>query len=301
MSKNALTMVGIPKGSRKKRWWPFVLLCVLTLARWTSAERWNIGSTGLSEAIGCGSACVLVLTLATRRRVIRPQSRLLLEAAISGAWMLVGPFLATFVRGVWTDEASLTMALALVPVVVAVARPAFRSTEGANLAGRLWPGIAAIAALLLLLPEPSLSNTRRDIVLVAIPLATGLGAAWFRAREGDRIWRASMALGGAALLFTIAAVSQGAGHWQGIWFPALLDGLLALLSVLAVLRLGATRWSGQFVLLPLAAVVEGLLMMHAKVDLRYAVGIGLLLLATIFLLLPPKAEEPGALGLQEAE
>lgn len=296
-----MTKVGTSRDSRKKRWWPFVLLCVLTLLRWTFGERLSLGSTGLSEVVGCGSACILALTLATRWRVPRPKATLLLEAALSGALMLVGPLLWIFVRSVSMDEASLTMTLALAPVVVAVARPAFRPTEGANLAGRLWPGIAAIAGLLLLLPEPSLSNARRDVLLAAIPLATGLGAAWFRAREGDRLWRASMALAGAALAFLVAAVMQGSGHWHGLGLPAVLDGALALLSVLTVLRLGATRWSGQFVLLPLAVIVEGLLILHIKMDVRYAVGIALLLLATVFLLLPPKADDTGNLGLQEAE
>ena len=70
------------------------------------------------------------------------------------------------------------MALALTPVVIAVSEAATRHSRE-TLAGRLWPGLAAIAGLLLLLIQPSLSNPAVDLVLVLTPLLTGCGAVLF--------------------------------------------------------------------------------------------------------------------------
>ncbi len=187
------------------------------------------------------------------------------------------------------------MALALTPVVVAVARPAFHHGGGGELAGRLWPGIAAIAGLLLLLPEPSLDNPQRDALLVAAPLASGVGSVWLRTRAGSATWRAVFALAGAAMAFTLAASLQH-GSWSRMtWLAAMLDALLAGLSILALLRVGGTRWSSQFIVVPLVVILESLLVLRPRLEPRLSAGIGLLVLATIFLLLPPRLDDAGDL------
>jgi hypothetical protein len=215
--------------------------------------------------------------------------------------MICGPFASLLLHAHSVEATGLTIALMLVPVVVAVARPAFRHTEGGELAGRLWPGIVGVTGMLLMLPQPSLSNARNDVVLAVSVLATGIGAAWFRTRSGTPVWRLLAALLGAALLFTVGIHGISETAVKGMALGALLDGGLILLSVGALLRIGATRWSAQYVIVPLIIFLESLVLARLwRVDARVLVGLGLMVFATVFLLLPPRPDEPGELLPKEA-
>ena len=258
----------------------------------------DAGSTPRSETLGCLSACLVAITFASLKRVRLGPVRTFLAPALAGAMLLCGPALAIGTRTL--DVSTLTMALALIPVVVAVARPAFRHTEGAEVAGRLWPGIAAVAGLLLLLPEPSLDGVRNDLILAAAPILTGISAVWFRGSPAPKPWRAAAGLAAATLFFlaaTLSTHSLRAPIPREFALACALDGLLALLSVLALLRTGATRWSAQFVIAPLLVVLEGLAILRPRIDGRMLAGIAVLLFASVFLLLPPRADDPPDLHL----
>ena len=279
------------KRTRVQRWWPFALLCVLSAGRWMALDLApSMASTLPSLFVAASCAALGVAGWShLRGHVERASARCLAECFCAGAMLLAGPFLALIARMRIFEVTSLTIALALAPVVVAVARPAFRQTEGAELAGRMWPGIAAVAGFLLILPEPSLAGWREDGVLALAPLLTGVGAAWLRTRGGGEAPKTVAALAGSATVFLGAALIQGA-PWHGALAAGGLDALLLMLSVAALFRLGATRWSAQFVLVPLVVMVEGLAGMGFRPDTRSMVGLLLVALSSAFLLLPPRHE-----------
>jgi len=196
---------------------------------------------------------------------------------LAGAMMLCGPSVGLLAGGM--DSGSLTIALALVPVVVAVAAAALGDgSEG--MAGRMWPGLAAVAGLLLVLTQPNVSNVRNDLLLLAAPVLTGVGAALFCTKQGRSV---ASALVGAAVVFVLGWVClRGAVSVVAV----ACDGLLALLGVLAVSRLGATRWSAQFSLVPLLIVLEGLVLVRPGLQVRWALGLGLVAMGSVYLLLP---------------
>jgi drug/metabolite transporter (DMT)-like permease len=202
---------------------------------------------------------------------------------LAGAMMLCGPALGWL--GMGLEAGSLTIALALTPVVVAVAAAAL-GDGGEGVAGRMWPGLAAVAGLLLVLTQPSVSDARNDVLLLLAPALTGVGAALFWARGGRSV---ASALVGAAAAFVVAwaAFRGAAGTWGPVSLAAVAcDGLLALLGVLAVARLGATRWSAQFTLVPLLIVLQGLVLVRPGFSMRWAVGLVLVALGSAYLLLP---------------
>ena len=131
-------------------WWPFALLCLLRGSRWMLSESLPGSATTLASAsLGCGSAAALYLLILRPSSVMREQRSDILRSAIGGALLITGPLTALlYPRAI--AATSLTMALALTPVVIAVGEAATRHSSE-TLAGRLWPGLAAIAGLLLLL------------------------------------------------------------------------------------------------------------------------------------------------------
>lgn len=249
-------------------------------------------TTLASASLGCGSAAALYLLLFRPTRSTRAQRSQLLRSALGGALLLTGPLVAlVYPRAI--PAANLTMALALTPVVIAVYESAARHT-GESLAGRLWPGLAAIAGLLLLLAQPSLANPVQDLFLALAPLLTGCGAVIFCSARAS-IWRLPAALLGASALLGLGAAINLATHGEA-WpdmagLAAGFDAVEALLALVALGRLSATRWSAQFAIVPLIVLLEGVLMVPASVPARMIVGMLLLAVAAVALLIPP-SEEP---------
>ena len=184
------------------------------------------------------------------------------------------------------------MALALTPVVIAVGEAATRYTNQ-TLAGRLWPGLATIAGLLLLLAQPSLSNPSQDVILALTPLLTGCGAVLFCSVRAS-VWRLPAALLGACASLGLGAAINLATHVGG-WpdmagLAAGFDALEALLALIALSRLSATRWSAQFAIIPLIVLLEGVVFMPSSIPARMIVGLLLLAFAAVALLIPPSEE-----------
>ena len=210
---------------------------------------------------------------------------------LAGAMLVGGPVTFLLAQAPFIEAGGLTMALALTPVVVAVASAALSRGQTEDVAGRLWPGLAAVAGLLLVLVTPGLGNVRTDVVFALTPLLTGIGAALFCAQDAGESGdgrRMYWALVGAAMLFAAGVVVQ----WVFAERPSLSviavawDGVLALLSVLALSRLGATRWAAQFVLLPLLVLMQGIVLLRPPITVRLGCGLALLAVASVYLLLP---------------
>lgn len=274
-------------------WWPFALLCVLGGSRWILSESLpGSVTTFASASLGCGSAAALYLLVMRPWNTGRPLRSGLMRAAVGGALMISGPPLVLLRPGP-IPAGSHTMALALTPAVIAVVESATRNNSE-TLAGRLWPGLAAVAGLLLLLAQPSLSDGGEDILLVLTPLFTGGGAVLFCSSR-DGAWRLPAALLGACAALGLGAAVNLAMHTGGLYDMAGLaagfDALEALLSIVAISRLSTARWSAQFALVPLLVLLEGLVFMPAGIAGRMVVGLLLLAIAGIALLVPP-AEEP---------
>lgn len=279
-------------------WWPFALLCLLHSSRWMLSDALPGAATTFgSAALGCGSVAALYLLIVRPSRVPRDAARQLMRAVLAGALVLAGPLIVLLRPGLVTAE-SLTMALALTPVVLAVAETAVRHTQ-TSLAGRLWPGLAAIAGLLLLLTQPSLSNPAADLLLALAPLLSGCGAVLFCSTRASTWSVPAALLGGCAALALGAGVNHlmHAGGWPGMpGLAAGLDGAEALLSLLTLSRLSATRWSAQFALAPLLTLLEGIAIMRSWVPARMTIGLLLLAAASVALLAPPPEEVSLDLG-----
>jgi drug/metabolite transporter (DMT)-like permease len=283
------------------RWWPFVLLLILAASRWLVADVHPEAAPSLaSAALGCGWAAVFAFTFLGRRSAVAPKSHGL-RGLLSGALFLGGPAVGLLIDAHELSAAALTIALALTPVVVAVGAAAFGGETSQGAAGRIWPGLAAVTGLLLILVQPNLGSISSDLALVLAPTLTGLGAALFSSvnrADGDGLPLTANPLIGGAALFGVAALISVvfAGHRPTLSLLAIAyEGILALLSVLALSRLGATRWSSQFTWLPLLILLEGIVMVRPPVTARWVTGLLLLGLASVYLLLPPDDErEPKA-------
>ena len=281
--------------------WPLALLCGGAASRWMFSEARPESATSLgSLAVAAALAGTIAAGTAIRRRIPLPDGRAALRPAAAGVLLLGGPQAALLpgVRGI--EPAGLLMALALTPVCAAVAWAALGedATHGgtAGVTGRLWPGIAALAGLLLILPAPSLRGIDRDCVLIAVPVLTGLGAAWFCAGDpSDRAWTAACALLGGAVLFVtecgVEAMTAGRGAVNLSPFALALDTPLLLLSMLALVRSGVTRWSAQFTAVPLVVLLEGVFLMHEDLTGRSLAGLLLLAVASVALLLPAEPDD----------
>jgi hypothetical protein len=207
--------------------------------------------------------------------------------------VIAGPLLGMWGPGT-VSAGSLVMALALSPVVLAVAEAARGEASDGTLPGRLWPGLAAIAGLLLVLAEPSLSSPVGDMVLVLEPVMVGCGAALFCSGQATGVRVPLGLLGAAGLLAVPALLRVGVGAQGGVRLAgvaAAMDALQAGLSLMALDRLSGARWSAQFALVPLIVLVEGMVLLRTGVPARVLCGIALLGVASVALLAPP-AEEP---------
>jgi len=266
-----------------RQWWPFVLLCLAASSEWLITDNWpQAGSTVASETIACGLAAGISFGLALRNQSRRPSEASFFSAALGGALVLMGPALGILLQVPSISPASLVLALTLTPVATAVA-------EGLSTAS-LWPGLAALVGLLLVLPEPSFSNPLNDVVLLLAPLLTGVGCVLFRRSVAPTSgpWSSAAAFASAGVVFGIAAATQAIRQHA---LPALapasiaIDFVLALLTILALQRLTASQYAARYMLVPLAILLQGLLLLHSVITVRSAACSVLLAGAAVSLLL----------------
>ena len=281
------------------RWWPFALLCLAASSEWLITDTWpQAGSTVATETVACALAAGLSLGLALKNRSRRPSETSFFSAALGGVLVLVGPVLGILLQVPSLSPASLVLALALTPVVTAVAEEAFGSAEYGLSTASLWPGLAALVGLLLVLPEPSFSSPLNDVVLLMAPLLTGIGCVLFRrsVAPASVTWSSAAAFASAGFVFGIAAAAQSL--WQHA-IPALapaavaIDFVLALLTILALQRLTASQYTARYVLVPLAILLQGLLLLHSITTAR-SVAWGVLLAGAAVSLLLSRSEKNSA-------
>jgi hypothetical protein len=272
------------------------VLLAVAASRWLVADiHPEAAPSPASAALGCGWAAVVALTLLDKD--LGPAKKWSgLRSLLAGAMLLGGPATGLLIGAHELSAAALTMALALTPVAVAVGVAAFWEGTSQGIAGRIWPGLAAVTGLLLILVQPSLLNMLNDVALLLAPTLTGLGAALFAAKgdgRDDRKPSNANALLGAAALFTFATLLRwvAAGHRPVLSLLAIAyEGVLALLSVMALSRLGPMRWSSQFTWLPLLILLEGIVMMRPPVTARWLTGLLVLAIASVYLLMPQEDE-----------
>ena len=281
---------------RWSAWWPFALLCLLAATRWAlNATLPTSGTTLLSASTGCAAAALVAFIF---QRAIRGSDGHPINprTLLGGALLLAGPFFSLLLTGHGISPNSLTLALALVPIVAAIAEIALGNTPPGSFAARTWPALAAITGLLLLIPQPNLSNPVTDAALLLAPLATGIGAAIFAHSNARRNPSAlGSTLSAAALLFAAAWLIQFLLHHTTAHLSplaALLDAVTALLTLFALSRIGLPRWSAQFALVPLMVILQGFVLLRPPIDAYNSAGLALLTLGCVFLLLPQPSEKP---------
>ncbi len=286
------------------RCWPLGLLCCLEGSRWLLEESLPATRpTLLSAAVGCAMAAVIVSVWRMLRRRRGQSSQLVLQRsgqvqrAVAAALVVTSPALCGTISDRHLNADVATIALALTPVVVAVAVIAARTND--ELAGLLWPGLAGTAGLLLLLPEPSLSSWRMDVALVAMPLLSGVMSVFLTSgdsalREGGthadgrhNCW-IERGLLLAAVLFGLALLPKLQIHEEMAfsWAASAVDGTISLLTLWTLQRVGPVRWSAQFLLTPLVTIAEGVALLRPALTARSWVGLFLLLLGGGYLLVP---------------
>lgn len=296
-------------------WLPWIALataCGLGATRWMlpefSAEQ--PGQSAFWDAAGVLLALLLAWASRTSRAPgpVRPRAGLRASgggAMLYGATVVPGLF-ARWITGSTGESSSapsstnLTLALALAPVVVAVAEAATEAEPGLELPGRLWPGLAALGGLLLVLPQPSVEGLSAWGALAAVPLLAGLGAVLIVPGNGAQPWgvvsgRLAYSLTGALAVALAQGVlhrgfSSGSGlgstgDWRSGFLHAGWSAACLHASWYALLRLGAMRWSASFTLVPLLLLLEGLVFARATPSWRAAAGLLLLALAAARLLM----------------
>ena len=280
-----------------------VLLCLVVGSRWLiEGAVPAAASTSVTQAAGCWLAAGCFWLLVTLRKGKLTDTLLRPSVIGSAGFILVltGPAIvvATYPRHISSNNA--VLAMALTPVAIAVA--AAVSDEGGNtdLIASLWPGLAGLAGLLLLLPSPSTREPTLWLALGSMPVLSGVGAAMTRLRKGPARVDASPRRGGLLLAYlasgvVFAALAALKGREGTSWSITAcgLDALTAFLTVLALSQLGAARWSAQFLLIPLLGLGEGLVFLHPVLDARSWVGLGILSVSAIRLLLIDE-DESGA-------
>jgi len=210
-----------------------------------------------------------------------------------GAMLFGGPAIGLLLPGRDLDSSALTIALALTPIIIAIAASALGTDSPEGIAGRIWPSLATLAGLLLVLVQPSLGDFRTDLVLLLAPLLTGLGAVLFCTDHSPIIPRTATALLGATALFAVALATSSflAGARPTFSLLAIAcDGIVALLGIATLSRLGATRWSSQFTWIPLLIILEGIVLVRPRLTTHWFTGLILLIVAGVYLLLPPGDE-----------
>lgn len=201
-----------------------------------------------------------------------------------------GPAIGLLLPGRDLDSTALTISLAFAPIIIAIASSALGTESSEGIAGRIWPSLAAVAGLLLVLVQPSLGDLRTDLLLLLAPVLTGLGAVLFSMDHPRSILRTLSSLLGATALFALALAT---GHFLDSAHPTVsvlaiaCDGIVALLGIATLSRLGSTRWSAQFTWVPLLIILEGIVLVRPRLTAHWFTGIILLIVAGVYLLLPP--------------
>jgi drug/metabolite transporter (DMT)-like permease len=286
-----------------QRWWPFAVLLIAGASRWAvSAARPDAESTLVSQTIGCAWSTLLAFAfLLPKRSSAQPAQpktsrAVILRWLLSGALLCGGPAITLFLPTRDLDSSALTIALALTPIVIAIVSSALGGESSEGIAGRIWPGLASVAGLLLVLVQPALGDLRTDLALALAPVLTGIGAVLFCVGPPHATSRIPTTLLGASSVFAIAlATSTLASHNR----PSLsllaiaVDGILTLLGILTLSQLGATRWSSQFTWVPLLIILEGIILVRPQLTAHWFIGLILLLVAGIYLLLP-QDDEPAS-------
>ena len=230
--------------------WPLASLCLLASSRWLlQSARPEMQSTNLTEAAGClMAACFAAFATVVHGRNTPWSERFIAFRGgfLGGVAILAGPALAAMISDRYVNANDATLALCLTSVVIAVASSALGSAGSADLTARLWPGLAGIAGLLLLLPPPSLGNWRFDLALASMPLVVGIGATFVSpegevaaSRAADRwstpAWQISALVVTAAILGGLGAhAHQQRAEPAFSSAAAVLDALLALLTLVAL-------------------------------------------------------------------
>ena len=282
-----------------RRWWPFVLLVIVGASRWAiSAARPDAESTLTSQTIGCAWATLIALAFLPPERKttgLQPKSSHAanLRWLIAGAMLFGGPSVSLLLPSRTLDSSALTIALALTTVIIAIAAPAFGTESSAGIPGRMWPALASVGGLLLVLTQPSLGDLRTDVALILAPTLTGIGAVLFCGGSPLSRSRVPIALLGGATLFAVALgcswlVTHAYSPFSVLAVSS--DGSLALVGVLTLDQLGATRWSSQFTWVPLLIILEGIVLVRAHLTVPWSVGLILLFVAGVYLLLPQVEE-----------
>ena len=282
-----------------KRWWPFLLLLLVGASRWAvSAARPDAASTLTSQTLGCAWATLLAFALLLPKQRLatprpKPSRAATLRWFFAGAMLFGGPAIGLLVPGRDLDSSALTIALALTPIIIAIASGALGNESSEGIAGRIWPSLAAVSGLLLVLVQPSL-DLRTDLLLLLAPVLTGLGAVLFCTDHSRSVSRITSALLGACALFALALATSRFLTGTRLTFSLLAiacDGIVALLGIATLSRLGATRWSSQFTWVPLLIILEGIVLVRPRLTAHWFTGLALLILAGVYLLLPP-VDEP---------
>lgn len=296
------------RAAAKRLWtagWPLLCLCLLSGSCWLlESAHPKAHSTALTEAVGCWMAGGWVFLVQKTQR--RSASRLrrsslgqagwrgVLPVCLGEAFVVAGSAIAVSMTRQSVSANNVTLAMVLTPCVIAVTVPAMGGGPEENISLRLWPGLAGVAGLLLLLPQPILSDWRLVIALMAMPVFAGVGASVAVQRlEVERsVGRMSAVRDGMVLslplagsLYGVLALRHlGEGNGPFFWFLAALDGLLATLTLVALRRLGPMRWAAQFCLTPLITIIEGVFFLRPPLNGRLWLALALLAVSGVYLL-----------------
>ncbi len=294
--------------------WPLLSLCMLMASRWLlEGALPGTASTLVSEGAGCvviGGSLALYAGLRRKlpfRGSVGGRGFLVRVSAVVS--ILLAPALAAQVSGRHISSNNATLALALTPAVVAVADSVLGEVGQGDLSGLLWPGLAGITGLLLLLPQPAFAGWRPWLGLFVMPLLVGVGAVVLlpdhAAVKGSSDVRSEFwflvfgcLLGGTVLCFW---GKQQGELWREAQRACALDVVSLTLMFLALYRLRAVRWSAQFILIPLLGLMEGMLFLRPILDLRSWIGMGLIALGAIRQVLPRARATEGWQRLHEPE
>jgi drug/metabolite transporter (DMT)-like permease len=283
-----------------RRWAAFSVLVLLASARWVFVSNTAGPAPALeSEVVGLATACAMWLALELIRRL--PGSRDVLapvdtwRCVLAGASIFGGPAIAML--GLQHLSAvGFTTAMTLTPVVAGVAISYLRPDISSPIAHWIWPGLAAMAGLLMLFSTPSLQDVETDIAYVLAPVLTGAGAALFWSGKAGKGCRATPALAGGVAVLTLLLVICFLRGYPLERLPLVssaIDGAMATLALASLEQLGAQRWSAQFVLVPLLVVLQGMVLSHSAMGIRGLFAVGLLSIAASSLL--RRADDPDAL------